>query len=742
MRKLLFVANVAIAIALAALLGASWWVFVRALPQTSGVIRAGVSAPVTVERDSLGEPHISAQNDSDAWFVQGYTVAEDRMWQMDMLRRLASGEVSEVVGSIAVETDRDARRLRMRRIAEDIYVKLPAAERAVLAAYTRGVNAFIESHHSRFGLEFTLLDYEPRLWSGVDTLLCGLQMYRTLTTDWKTKLVKEKMLRGGDPAKVNWLFPVRSGQEFLPGGDVQPGSNAWAVAGSRTANGKPLLSNDMHLEFSLPGIWHLTHLKTPDMDVAGVELPGVPGIIVGHNGHIAWGVTNLGFDVQELYLERMDMRTGQYLFHGALEQARPEHEIILVKGAQAEQMGTWITRHGPVFQTENGRVLTLKWSAADATQFHNIFPDVNRARNWSEFTAALARFGGPAQNFVYADDGGNIGYHVAGRLPIRRNFGGDVPADGSSGENEWDGYIPFEQLPQSFNPKDGLIVTANQNPFPRDYPYRVTGIFAPQYRSRQIRDLLSGSHAKLTPADTLRVQKDVYSGFDRFIGKQLTAAADAKHSTNEKIAAALPLLRSWDGQMDYEHAQPLITQLAFQYIRKAVAEKASPGNGGAYDVQISSAVIERLLRERPADWFPDYNAMLLDSFTKAMDEGERMQGGDPARWKWGKYMYIDLQQPVGSHLPLVGSWFNIGPLPMSGSSTTVKQTTRKLGPSERMNVSAGNWDESLMNLPVGESGSRASFHYADQWDAYYNGTSFPMRFGRIEAKSTVTFQPN
>jgi penicillin amidase len=452
-------------------------------------------------------------------------------------RRLAAGELSEVIGPVAIESDRESRRLRLRRIAEEIYVAMSPEDKTFLAAYARGVNAYIVSHRGHYGFEFTLLNYDPRSWSAVDSLLVGLQMFRTLTSDWKTKLVKEQMLRDGEPDKVNYLFPIRSGLEFVPGGDAHPGSNAWAVAGSHTASGKPLLSSDMHLEFSIPGIWHIVHLQAPGLNVAGVELPGVPGVIVGHNDRIAWGVTNLGFDVQDLYKERIDLRTGKYVFRNQLEQARAEREVILIKGRAPEEMSMWVTRHGPVFDMEHGSVMSLKWTAGDPSIFHNIFLDVDRARNWDEFKAALAKFGGPGQNFVYADVDGNIGYHATGKLPVRHNYYGDVPVDGSTGENEWEGYIPFDELPQAWNPNNGFVVTANQNPFPADYPYHVAGGFAPQYRSRQILDMLRAGAGKLKPADTLKIQKDVYSGFQKFLGQQIVAAYDRRGAKGRAVIA-------------------------------------------------------------------------------------------------------------------------------------------------------------------------------------------------------------
>ena len=741
MRRLLSVINVLIAIVLVTAAAAFYWFIYRALPKTSGTIETLVTQPVEVDRDSLGVPHIKARTIDDAWFVEGYTTAEDRMFQMDGLRRLAAGELSAIIGPTGLDSDRESRRMRMRRVAEQVYANMPESDKSAMQAYARGVNAYIESHRGRYGVEFTLIGYDPRPWSVVDSLLCGLQMFRNLTSDWKNKLIKQQMLHGGEPDKVNFLFPSRSGFEFMPGGNDHPGSNAWAISGAHSATGKPLLSNDMHLEFGIPGIWHMEYLEAPGMKVSGVSLPGMPGILSGHNDRIAWGETNLGFDVQDLYVEKLDLRTGQYLFDGKIEQARPERELIEIRERPPEELATWVTRHGPVFRIANGEVITLRWSAAEPGAVADVFLDIDRARNWEDFKRAISRFGGPGQNFVYADVDGNIGYHASGKLPIRREYTGDTPVDGSSGKFEWDGFIPFDELPQSWNPPDGFVVSANQNPFPADYPYHVDGVFDSPYRSRQILDMLRASGNKLKPEDSLRIQKDVYSGFNKFLARQLVAAYGNRNGPGKTFSDAMAMLRTWDGQMDQNRAEPLIVTLAWQYLRKAVAERASPGNGGIYDAKLAPAVIERLLRERPAAWFGDYNQLLLQCFSDGLEEGRRMQGPDPKRWKWGKFMFLTINNPVITRVPVLGKYFNIGPVPMSGGSTTVKQTTRILGPSERMDASAGDWDASLLNLPIGESGHVASWHYRDEWDAYYNGKSFPMQFNRLDVKSTVRFVP-
>ncbi len=741
MRRLLFVVNILIATVLAVAAGAFYWYFVRALPETSGVIEAGVEKPVTIERDALGVPHIRAKSMEDALFAQGYVMAADRMWQLDTFRRLAAGDLSEIIGVTGLEADRDARRLRLRRTAEAIYATLPPEERAPFAAYARGVNAWISTHKGRYGFEFAVLGYDPRPWSVVDSILTGLQMSRTLNGDWKSKITKARMMSEGEPEKVRFLFPVRSGFELAPGDDLRPGSNAWAISGAHTESGKPVVSNDMHLEYSLPGIWYMVHLEAPGINVTGVTLPGTPGVIAGHNDRIAWGLTNLGFDVHDLYFEKFDPRTGQYVAGNQMVRAHQERDLILIRGRVPEEEIIWVTRHGPVVDQVPGGVFALKWTAHDPSIFHHVFLDIDRARNKDEFLAAVSRFGGPGQNFVYADVDGNIGYHAAGKLPIRTTYPGDVPVDGASGGFEWQGYIPFEQLPQIWNPPGGLIVTANQNPFPKDFPFNVSGSFASHYRSRQILDMLQATKQKLTPADGLRIQKDVYSGFNRFLGLQVVAAWDQRGASNPQLAGAVEMLRKWDGQMDKDHPEPLITTLVFQHLRKAVAARAAPATGGAYDAQMSSAVIEKLLKARPADWFADYNELLLRCLADGVEEGTRLLGTDPRGWRWGRYQFADIQHPVAGRIQWIGKYFNIGPEPMSGAATTVKQTSRRLGPSERMNVSVGNWDDSLMNVVTGESGHFGSPHYRDQWDAYYSGTSFPMQYQKVNAKSTLTLEP-
>ena len=715
-------------------LAAIYRIAYRPLPKTSGEITAPISAKATIQRDALGVPHIRAANWDAAIFLQGFVTAQDRLWQMDALRRLSAGELSEVMGPSTLELDREARRLRLRHIAEEDYRMLPDADRAVIRAYARGVNYFIETHRGRLPLEFTLLRYDPRPWSGVDTLLCGLEMYRDLTTTWRQELQKITMLASGDPAKVNFLFSSRIGTEF------QPGSNAWVLSGKHTASGKPILANDPHLRFSIPSVWYQVHLQAPGLDVTGGSLPGVPCVIIGHNDRIAWGATNLGFDVQDLYLEKMDPQNGRYVYRGQLEQARLESEWIPVKGARPIEFQQWVTRHGPIAVFDNNRLFALRWTAADSGSFQFPFLEINRAKNWREFTAALTRYPGPGQNFVYADVDGNIGYQVAGRLPIRNNYDGDVPVDGSSGEYEWQGFIPFEQLPSAYNPPQGWIITANQNPFPANYPYRVHGDFAAPFRSLEAKSLLTARQG-WKPEDLLKVQKDVYSSLSAFLAKKIVAAYDQSKDSSPDLKPAIALLRSWNGQMEKQTPAPLLIALAYQQLRRQVADRAWSGDQDIYDPFLAPAVVAEIIQSNPQNWFSDENAALLGALKAALEEGRRTQGSNLNRWDYGKYNELTLKHPVGNELPLVGGYFNIGPVEMSGSSTTIKQTTERLGPSMRFVADLSDWDRSLNNITTGESGQILSRHYTDQWDAYYAARSFPMQFNKVDARQTLVVNP-
>jgi penicillin amidase len=728
------IVNVSIAVLAVLVAFGIYWLAFRPLPKISGEINAPVGADAVVKRDARGVPHIEAASWQDAIFLQGYVTAQDRLWQMDGIRRFASGELSAVFGPATLAVDERARRMRLREIAETDLQNLPQDQRAVMVEYARGVNYFIDTHRGDYSLEFSLPghSYDPQPWTMTDSILVGLVMFRNLTdsadADYERGVAAQA--RNFDLLRFHALFPATQGQY------LSPGSNAWTVSGAHAADGKPMLANDPHLEYNIPPTWYLVHLKAPGLDVSGATLPGVPSVISGHNENIAWGVTNLQTDALDLYQEQLDTRTGRYRFKGATEQATLDRQTIEVKGGKSLVVNTWVTRHGPVLVQTRDRVYTMRWTAADGFGFP--FMDINRASNFQQFRAALSTFWGPTQNFVYADKAGNIGYQAAGRVPVRHNFDGDFPVDGASGNFEWDGYIPFEQMPNVYNPPSGVIATANQRTFPDDYPFHITGSFADKYRVEQIRALLCAK-PKLTVDDMLAVQKDVYSAFDHFLAKQIVAAYHKSGSKNDLAGEAADILGKWDGQMDKDKAAPVITQ----FVTDDMGLKLTRAVSANYDHLPRPQIIEDMLRNRPAGWVPqdNWDQWIVDCLGTALTSARGRLGSPVSKWRWGQVLQWRFDHPVGKQLPLVNSLFDIGPVEMSGSGTTVKQTTPRLGPSERMVVDFGDLDRSVQNLTVGESGFVASGHYKDQWPAYYSGTSFQMEFERVDAREVLRVKP-
>jgi len=715
--------NLAIALLLAAGAGAVYWWGYRPLPQTSGEIAAPLGQPAEVVRDELGVPHIDAGSDEDLYFLQGFVTAQDRLFQMDFLRRRAAGRLAEIFGEAALANDRRAQTLGMEAAAERYARGLDGPARRIFAAYARGVNFFLERRGRRLPVEFALLRYDPRPWRIADSLLVALEMFRTLSSTWRSDLARQALLESGDPKRVRRLYPVWSGLE------PPLGSNAWAVAGERTASGKPLLAGDPHLEFTVPPVWYQIHLRSPGLHVAGMSLPGLPGVIIGHNDRIAWSVTSLQFDVEDLYQEQLDPATGQYLYRGGVRRASRRVSRLLVRGGSPVVVETWVTHHGPVVATARGRRFALRWTALELESFRYPIRALNRAGGWEEFRRALREFPGPALNFVYADVEGNIGYQVAGKLPIR-DYDGAYPQDGAAGEFEWKGYISFDDLPAVFNPASGIVVSANQNPFPQDYRYRVGGHFAPGYRARRIRELLSGKD-QWTAQAMLAVQTDIYDPFLHGLARRAVAAWERRPEGGPTLAAAIDRLRVWDGRMDKASRAALIARLLFQHLRREVAERAAKGAGLVYDFPMAAPVIEKLIEEQPRDWFPDYDALVLRALADACAEAERMFGGRIEGWQYGRWNRLRPSGGLLVRLPLIGRYFAYRPVARSGSPNTVLQVNGLVMPSARMVLDTSDWDDSRYVLPFGESGQRFSKHFRDQWEAYLEGRAFASQYQQI-----------
>jgi penicillin G amidase len=764
----------------------------------------GLHERVTVRRDERGIPYIEAANDEDLYFAQGYITASDRLWQMDTMRRSVRGELAEIFGQGALSQDKSHRIFGFAAILDETAAHLPANLNLALNAYARGVNAFIDSLTPKTTPpEFVILQYKPRHWTPSDSLGVGKLLAEYLSSSWQldvmhaslSALPKEKrdallpetspldvLVVGSDRANVkasasratslpaalvpdqaiiDKLCELAESQRqtfellgLLPqSSETIQASNNWVVSGKRTASGKPLLANDPHIPASAPGIWYQTELFAPGMHVAGVTFPGAPGIVLGHNENIAWGATNLGPDVQDVYLEKFDKdNPNRYLTPSGWREAEVRHEQIKVRksptdpATETQVFDVTVTRHGPIVLEKDGTRYALRWTAFDSTTTESagLF-DANRARNWKEFTEALSRYGGPTQNLVYADIEGHIGYYGAGRIPIRKSGDGSLPYDGSTDEGEWTGMIPFDKLPHVLDPASGIIVTANQRVVGRDYPYFLSHSWAQPYRARRIFDLLS-QKPKLTAADFRVIQGDVYSianfTFARAAAKILKPAA----ANDENLRKLVSDLEAWDGMLQADSQVALtVSQMRGIFRQKILNAALGVELAKNYGWPESDILIDRIITDQPKDWLPKEYATYADLLRATYDEARQAMtkslGADESKWNWGAMAKARFTHPL-AQVPFIGGAFTITPFPQNGGGGTVN-----VGSSVSMRLIAdpSNWDQTLNGIPLGESGLPTNPHWKDQLDDWRNVTprAFPFSKSAVEAatKEVVMLEP-
>ena len=757
-----------------------------ALPQVDGTIRlSGLASPVVVTYDALGVPNISAANLPDLFFAQGYVTAQDRLWQMDITRRYASGDLAAVLGPEYVKLDREHRILGLRQVAERNVANMDMAQRAHFEAYAAGVNAYIAQHQKTLPLEFRFLTYFPHVWTVEDSVLVGLSMTEFLNHGlYKDELEKERVLAKLGPELTADLFVNSSWRDHPPGTDttsleneipagttpdeeedpapkkkssrvmpeekqasrlvaalvarddrmedsLHPGSNNWVVSGAHTASGKPLLSNDMHLDLHIPNVWYEAHLTAGDFDVAGVTLPGVPFVISGHNRYVAWGFTNLGPNVEDLYIEKFNDK-GEYLTPQGWVQPEHRTEIIRVKGKPEVNVDVEVTRHGPIISDVipgEKRKLALKWIIYDPQAAGAPFFAVDSAKNWQDFRAAFSHFGAPGQNVVYADVEGHIGYQATGLVPIRAAGDGSVPVPGNDDSHEWTGYVPYDRMPSVYDPPSGTIATANGRVTPDGYPYTLSIEWGSPYRTERIYRLLN-TKKKLTPADMLAIQTDIVSAFDRFCAERFVYAVDHTATASQRAKSAADLMRNWDGAMSTDSAAATVAYFSRKKLDELLLKPKLGDDWKQYKWFMSPVWLENILSHQPARWLPegyaDYDALLTAAVEGAISDAEAPTA--LATWRWGRVHRVDIKHPFWSNFPILKRAAGPGPQPLSGDGETVKQVSTHFGPSERLTVDFSDLDNSTLNIVNGQSGNIFDEHYNDQWDAYYHGTTFALPF--------------
>jgi penicillin amidase len=757
---------------------------IAALPPLDGDLQlAGLSAPVTVRRDAHGVPHIDATSQADLFMAQGYVTAQDRMWQMDAYRRNSEGNLAEIMGRSLLKHDETQRVLEIPVVARRIYDHLPAQDRSCVDSYVRGVNLFLSRHQDSLPPEFRLLRYTPKPWTGVDSIAVGLMMVQELDTHAAAKLGRSHIrAKLQDPKLESDLYPVGSWRDHPPTGvdldlsaphpqppastgtdeEDQPaetqltplpdapgdakallallglptcdacalGSNNWVIAGSHTASGKPLLSNDMHLGFSVPGVWYMADLRAPGFHSAGVTLAGFPMIIAGHNEHVAWGFTALMADVQDLYVEKLDGKGNYQAADGSWKPLAIDRQVIHVRGGSDVTLDVQLTEHGPIMNpilSGETRTIALKWNLYDPAL--NTLPlyEMNTASNWAEFSAALGQWNWPAQNLVYSDDQGHIAYQAIGRVPLRPAGLMGVPIEDSA--HEWQGYIPFDAMPHAIDPPSGFLATANSRVTTALSPYPLTLEWIDPYRVERIYKLLDGRD-HLTPRDMLAVQTDIYSELDQEMGQRFAYAIDHTDGADDRLRKAADLMRSWDGKLTTNSAAASLVTRARAELWPMILEPRLGKEIGDYHWGESTFAAEEIVMHAMPDWLPpgykNWDALLTAAVRKGMEGGKA--SADVASWSYGSWHTIDIEHPLARFLPFIGRIAGTGPQPMSGDVSTVKQIGRDVGPSQRFTMDWSNIDGSTENIVLGESGNPLSPYFRDQWNDWYNGTTFALPF--------------
>lgn len=751
-----------------------------ALPPLEGELRvSGLGAPVEVIRDRWGVPHIYAEDDHDLWFAQAFVTASERLFQTELAYRLGLGRLSELFGEIVLPLDRFIRTVGWNRIARRLAGGWDERSHEMSAAAAAGTRAWIERMPAP-PIEYVILDAEPLLPDEGEREVAGaaaaVAMSWSLSRAWDNDLLRAEIAGRLGPETMRALFPeadpepeaVRAAKDhedprlamlrraMLPASGQ--GSNAWVVAGSRSATGKPLLANDPHLVAQQPSPWFECHLSGPGVDVAGVGLPFAPGIVIGHNDRIAWGFTNSEGDVQDLYLERLS-DDGRSAARGRDWVPLTVHrEEILVRGQdEPEVLEVRESRHGPLLDSymigindprviEGGidRAYALRWVGAETAVQPSTIWRMDTARDWDGFRAAVAGWGCPGQNMVYADVEGNIGYQLTGRYPVRRAGDGSLPVPGWTDDHEWDGWIPFDDLPRSYNPPSGYLVTANNRPAGGDHPRHLGSDFLPPFRARRIAELLTATPVH-DPASFARIQADTVSLPAREIVHRLLEIEPLHDGQKE----ALELLAGWDHDVRTDSAAAALyetwsVRIAHRILRPLLGEELFTHyyarrqwtNGFHY------RVLPTLLAYPTARWFgadgrEARDQLLHAALDEALEELTERWGETAANWRWGALHRVRFAGRLAV-VPGLADLFTAGEVELGGDEQTVAQALFEPGvpfavavvPSWRQIVDLADLDASLSVLTTGQSGNPESPHFRDQLELWSSGEHHPAPFSR------------
>ena len=712
----------------------------KTLPKLEGVTELpGLESPVEVLRDRFGVPQIFAENERDLFFAQGYVHAQDRFFQMELGRRAGHGRLSELTGASALEFDRLSRTIGFYRIAAASEKDGPAEALEALEAYSAGVNACLAAEPRPPELRF---GPSPQPWTPSDTAAWSLIVAWSLSASWGLDLLSG---------------PVEDeGRDDL-GAYVDPGagSNAWAVAPGRSATGSALLAGDPHLVLAIPSLWYEVGLYGGPYKVVGASLPGTPGVVIGHHESIAWSVTAALTDIQDLYVERFkEGNPNLYEHAGEWREAGVRKEKIFIRGRREPVVQTVrTTLHGPIISDLSGarETLALRWAAPEPPKLVGAGLAISRSRNKKEFLDALRGWTAPNQNFVYADRTGVIGWALAGPVPVRKNHRGDRPVPGWDGQYEWEGFVPFEELPEKFDPEENYVASANEAPETGSDP--IPGAYLPGYRKNRIEELLRASDRHTL--ETFRsIQGDLYCAPARALAERL-ANLESPSGVPEGLTRELA---AWDGHLVAQSRPGAVARVALEVLlhrfARAMPNVDSPLPTGT-EVYYGNLVPELLGK---LDDLPEED--LREALKESVEILARSCGPAPGDWSWGALHAAELRHPLG----IVGAFrhlLNRGPYPAGGDANTIRLAAFRSGSSDRSGrpsfgpvttgpnyrfvVDTGDWERAWSVISPGQSGHPASVNYDAQIELWQNVRYLPMIFGRrmaeLAAKHRLVLRP-
>jgi penicillin amidase len=743
------------------------------LAQLEGEIRVpGLQAPIEILRDRWGIPHVYAKNADDLFFAQGFVAAQDRLFQMDSWRRIGVGETAAVVGKQGLEADRFARLLKYRGNLDAEWASYSPDARQIATAFTRGINAYIDHIGDRLPVEFQILGIKPAKWQPEDCL--GRMSGIVMTANFRNELARAELVAAVGIEKARRLAPTDPPRDYAsaPGLDLTgidrsilssynaatrspaftlggDGSNNWAVDGSLSASGKPLLASDPHRAIALPSLRYLVHLNAPGWNVIGSGEPGLPGVAIGHDEQVAWGFTIVGTDQADLYVEETNPENAaEYRVGDGWERMKIIREKVAVRGeAQPVEIELRFTRHGPVIHEDakRHRAYALKWAGSEpggAAYLGSLALD--RAKNGREFVAALKAWKTPSENMVYADVHGNIGWVASGLTPVRKGWDGLLPVPGAKGAFEWQGFLPFNELPQVHNPSRHYVATANHNILPAGYQHEIAYDWAPPYRFARVRQRLEEKQ-KFTLQDFQSIQHDNTA----LPGLALARLVKRVDVQAPELRPYFELLAGWDGVLSSESRagalygvwlQELLDGFYRPHVPTRLLDFVASRNG----VPVMLAALE----SPDKNWFGDEpnegrDRLLRTTFRSAVHKAKQLMPGDEKDWSWGRLHATTFRHPLATLGPAYAKAFNLGPVPRGGDAHTPNAGTHApnfehtSGATYRHVLDLADWDRGLATNAPGQSGQPGSPHYGDLLTSWQKGEYFPLAFSRAKVEQVT-----